>query len=157
MLQRTIAVGHNLVPGSLSFDETRNTAWAATTNGGIVSVRLLDRRIELLGSGYRRPVAVIPGHDGLTVCVVERSGRVWRARRDQASRTFAQLVTDLPGRALAARRHPDSARILVLMATAGDTAMSSIDLDDGTTTVIASGLTDAVTFTVDKGRRSGSF
>jgi hypothetical protein len=153
MLQSTVAVGHNLVPGSLSFDETGNTAWAATTNGSIVTVRLLDRRIELLGSGYRRPVAVIPGHDGLTVSVVERSGRVWRARRDQASRAFAQLVTDLPGRALAARRHPDAARILVLTATAGDTEMSSINLNDGTTTTIASGLTHAVTFTVDTGRR----
>lgn len=115
------------------------------------NVRFLDRRIELLGSGYRRPVAVIPGHDGLTVSIVERSGRVWRARRDQASRTFAQLVTDLPGRPLAARRHSDAARILVLTSTASDTAMSSIDMNDGTITDIAGGLTDAVTFTVDKG------
>src|SRR5690242_17590046 len=114
MLQRVITVGHNLVAESAAFDETGNMVWAATTNGALVTVRLLDQRIQVIGSGYRRPIGVIPGHDGLTIAVVERNGRTWLARRDQASRSQAQLVVDLPGRVLAARRHLEPQQLLVL-------------------------------------------
>ena len=158
MLQRVISTGHDLVPESLAFDEARNTVWAAATNGTLVTVRLLDRRIELAGLGYRRPIGVLPGHDGLTVSVVERTGRIWLARRDQASRGSAQLIADLPGRALTARRHPDPGFVLVLttLQTVGgepDPTIFSVDLRDGNATMVASGLTGARTFVVDEPRR----
>jgi hypothetical protein len=158
MLQQVITVGHDLVAESLAFEETGNTVWAATTNGALVTVRLLDQRIALIGSGYRRPIGVIPRHDGLTVAVVERNGRTWLARRDQASRPHAQLVIDLPGRVLAARRHPDPGSLLVLttLQVQGgdpDPTVFSVDLRDGTANVVASGLTHARTFVVDEGRR----
>lgn len=114
MIQQLIPVGHALVPGSLSFDEPGNKVWAATANGAIVTVRLLDGRVKLMGFGYRRPVGVVPCYDGLTVAVVERSGRVWLSRRDHAYRSRAGLVADLPARVLAVRRHPDPGRLLVL-------------------------------------------
>src|SRR5687768_17371441 len=114
MLQRALTIGDNLIPGTLNFDEPGNAVWAATTNGRLVTVRLLDQRIKRVGAGYRRAVGVIPGHDGLTVAVVEANGRVWLASRESASRSRAQLVGDLPGRALGARRHPDPGSLLVL-------------------------------------------
>lgn len=158
MLQRVITVGHDLVAESLAFDESGNMAWAATTNGALVTARLLDQRIELIGSGYRRPVGVIPGHDGLTVAVVERNGRTWLARRDQASRSRAQLVMDLPGRVLAARRHLEPQKLLVLTTRQiadgePDPTIFSVDLADGTANVVTSGLTDARTFVVEEARR----
>jgi hypothetical protein len=158
MLQRVITVGHDLVAESLTFDETGNMVWAATTNGALVTARLLDQRITLIGSGYRRPIGVIPGHDGLTVAVVEHNGRTWLALREQASRLRAQFVTDLPGRVLAARRHLEPGRILVLTtlqvpAGGPDPTIFSVDLRDGTANIIASGLTGARAFVVDEARR----
>ena len=42
MLQHTLPVGHALAHGSLTFDEPGNSAWAATVDGELVAVRLLD-------------------------------------------------------------------------------------------------------------------
>ena len=158
MLRKVITVGQNLVGESLTFDAPGNKVWAATTQGALVTVRLLDQQIRQIGWGYRRPIAVIPMHDGLLVAVVERSGRTWLARRDTASRSRAQLVIDLPGRTLAARRHPDTGRLLVLttlQVEGGDPSptLFSLSLGDGTLQVVASDLTDARTFVVDEGRR----
>ena len=158
MLQRVITVGQELAAESLTFDEAGNTAWAATTSGALVTVRLLDQRVTLIGSGYRRPIGVIPGHDGLTVAVVERNGRTWLALRDQASRLRAQFVIDLPGRVLAARRHPEPGRLLVLSAVGApagspEATIFSVDLRDGTANIVADGLADARTFVVDEARR----
>ena len=77
MLRKVITVGQNLVGESLTFDAPGNRVWAATTQGALVTVRLLDQQIRQIGWGYRRPIAVIPMHDGLLVAVVERSGRTW--------------------------------------------------------------------------------
>ena len=158
MLQRVINVGRVLVAESLAFDEPGNMVWAASTNGALVTVRLLDQRIERVGAGYRRPIGIIPGHDGLTVAVVQRNGRTFLARRDLASRPRAQFVLDLPGRVLAARRHLEPGKVVVLtthQTEDGEPAPTifSVDLRDGTSTIVATELAGATTFDVDETRR----
>jgi hypothetical protein len=158
MLERVIATGVDLVPDSLHFDVPSNAVWASGSNGSVVTVRLLDQRVEQLGFGYRRPIAAVPGHDGLTVAVVERRGRVWLARRDQASRNRARMVAAVPGRVLAARRHPDPGTLLLLTTGALDGAppgptLVSCDLADGSLRTLTSELARARTFVVDEQRR----
>lgn len=158
MLQHTIPVGHALAPESLTFEEPGNAAWAATVGGELVTVRLLDGAVSQLGGGYRHPVGVVPMHDGLTVAIVERTGRIWLARRDQAARARAQLVADLPGSALAARRHPDTGKLLVLTTRRerggdADPTIFAVDSAQGTVTEVASGLRYARTFVADDARR----
>ena len=158
MLQRVIPVGNDLVPESLSFDGPGNLVWAVTLSGEIVTVRLLDRRVELVGAGYQRPVAVIRNHDGLTLAVVEQDGSTLLAARSGAARNRAAVLADLPGQALAARRHVDVGSVLVLTthhAEDGppDPTIFRVHLQDGTSTIVASGLAHARTFVVDEGRR----
>ena len=158
MLQRTIPVGHALAPESLTFEEPGNAAWAATVEGALVTVRLLDGAVSQLGGGYRHPVGVVPMHDGLTVAIVERTGRIWLARRDQAERGRAQLIADLSGSALAARRHPDAGKLLVLTTRRerggnADPTIFAVDLAQGAIAEVTHGLTHARTFVADDSRR----
>jgi hypothetical protein len=158
MIQHVIAVGHSLVPESLAFDEPGNKVWAVTTNGAIVTVRLLDQQVRLLGFGYRRPIGLVPGHDGLTIAIAERSGRVWLARRDHASRSRAQLLVDLPGRVLAVRRHPDFGRLMVLtnvavLAGEPNPTIWIVDSGTGVADMLTDGLAHARTFVVDELKR----
>jgi hypothetical protein len=158
MLQWTIPTGHAFVKGCLQFDEPSNTVWGAATSGELVTIRLLDRRAEVRGAGYDQPVAAVPNSDGLTVVIVDRSGQVWLARRDQADQAGARLVATVPSEALAAQRHPDTGLLLVL--TSGSYGIDpgpiilTVDLESGAVTTVAGGLTDAQTFVVDERLRT---
>src|SRR5713101_4787083 len=149
MLQWTIPTGHDFVEGCLHFDEPGNTVWGAATSGELVTIRLFDRRVEVPGAGYNQPVAAVPNSDGLTVVIVDRSGRVWLARRDQPDQAGARLVATVPNDALAAQRHSDTGQLLVL--TSGSNGIDpgpvilTVDLESGAVTTVAGGLTDART------------
>src|SRR5260370_25649001 len=152
MIKWTIAAGHAFDRGCLHFDEPGNTVWGAATSGELVTIRLLDRRVQVPGAGYDQPVAAVPNSDGLPVVIVDRSGRVWLARRDQAGQAAARLVATVPNDALAAQRHPDTGLLLVL--TSGSFGIDpgptivTVDLESGVVTTVASGLLDAQTFVV---------
>ncbi len=159
MLTQLIDTAHAIVPDSLIFDAPGNRVWAVSSSGSVITVRLLDERVSELGGGYLQPIAAIPMHDGLTIAVVEQDDGIWWTQREAASRDMADQVTTVPGRALAARRHPDPGRIIVLASGREDgddpgPVLLVCDLAAGTLTPLASGLTGATTFAVDDdGRR----
>src|SRR4051812_22457791 len=122
MLRTTITTGRAVVPGSLSFCAARNAVWATTAAGDVIAVRLFDRQLTTLGSGYVDPVAVTPIPDGLRMAIVESGGSVFIARRDLADRSHAKLLAEVPTGALACCAHPDAGLLLVLAAGSPDGA-----------------------------------
>lgn len=158
MLIRTISTGKALVPGSLTFDEAGNALWAATPGGAVVTVRLLDERVDELGSGYIDPVAALPLVDGLSLLVVEADGTLLLARRDAADRAQARQLAVVSGGALAARLHPDPGWAVVLSvgSAGGDPELVICELDAGALTAVVSGLAGATTLSVDDGLRQAT-
>jgi hypothetical protein len=92
IFERLVPTGRDIAPDSLCFDVPGNALWAATTDGAIIAVRLLDGEVREVGAGYANPVAALPSADGLTVAVVERAGGITLARRDDASRDRASAL-----------------------------------------------------------------
>lgn len=160
MLQRTIPTGQVLALNSLSFESAGNAVWAVTSAGDVVTVRLLDERVDVLGSGYLDPVAVVPLADGLRVAVAEATGALWLTRRDAADRAQARALASVPGGAIAAHRHPDPNLLLVLAAGSldGDPTpqLVTCSLETGDLTVVSSDLEGARTFVVDPALRQAA-
>lgn len=158
MFQRSIAVGQPVMPGTLAFEPAKNAVWAATPGGDILTVRLSDARVTVVGSGFVAPLAVVPLADALRVLVVEADGTVLVGGSTTLTRAAARLVAHLPGGALAAQAHPDPGQVLVLIGGSVDAdpgpQLLSCSVADGTTAVIASGLQGATSFVADQDGRT---
>jgi hypothetical protein len=158
MLLTTVPTGHPMVPDSLSFESAGNSVWAVTTDGAVVTVRLLDQRVDVAGTGYVDPVAVVPLADGVRVAVVEGDGTVWVAQRSAADRAQAWQLAQVPGGALGAARHPERDRLLILAADAIDSQpgpqLVTCRLPDGQLEVIVADLADAQALVVDDDGRA---
>src|SRR4051812_37317648 len=157
MLRTTITAGQAVVPGSLSFCAPRNAVWATTAVGDVIAVRLFDRQLTTLGSGYVDPVAVTPIPDGLPMAIVESGGSVFIARRDSADRSHAKLLAEVPNGGLACCNHPDRGLLLVLAAASPDGTAAplllSCDLATGELVTVASGLEGATAIVADAAQR----
>lgn len=153
MLRRQVPTGRVFVADSPIFDPASNAVWGVTPAGEVVTVRLLDGRVDVLGSGYTDPVAAVPIADGLTVAVVEAGGSVRVARRDGADHPSARLLVTLAGRALAASRHADPNLLLVLTEASIDGApapqLVTCRLDTGDLAVVAADLAGARALSLD--------
>lgn len=88
-------IGERIAPGCLAFDEPRNTLWFATNAGEIRTLRLMDGREVLAGSGYQSPMGLVLDASGLGLTVVEAAGLVWDAARGNANRSAALQKADL--------------------------------------------------------------
>src|SRR5690349_14283464 len=127
-------------PVALHFDEPGNTLWYPTAAGEVHTVRFSDRRTRLRGSGFTQPVAAVPLHDGLGVAVVEASGRVFVAHRDDVSPAASAEVVTVAGPVLAAHRHPDLNRLLVLTPS----LLVAVDLDTASVDVVSTEVFGAI-------------
>src|SRR6185295_1630736 len=103
MKRYSLPITHLVANGCVEFADTENSVWFATASGGIVTYRLMDGRVTVRGSGYVSPVAVLPAPDGLSVLIAERSGLVFSAARDGASRGEAAVIATLDNEIIAAR------------------------------------------------------
>ena len=149
MKHHSLPVGYFIGNGCAEFADTENSVWFGTTSGEIVTYRLMDRRITVRGSGYVSPVAVLPAPDGLSVLIAERSGLVFSAARDGASRGEAAVIATLENEIAAARLHPERGSLLII--EAGENArLLRVQLADGSTELIADGFTNPVSFVVDE-------
>lgn len=157
MLRTSVPTGHDIVPDSLTFHASANEVWAVTPVGEIVAVRLLDRRVRTVGTGYVDPVAAVPLADSLRLVVVEADGTVLVAHRDLADRASAGMLTSVPGGAVAAASDHSSEAVLIICAGSVDgdpgPQLVSCSASDGSLTVLASGLTGAKAMTVDPEQR----
>ncbi len=157
MLRTSVPTGHDIVPDSLTFHASANEVWAVTPVGEIVAVRLLDRRVRTVGTGYVDPVAAVPLADSLRLVVVEADGTVLVAHRDLADRASAGMLTSVPGGAVAAASDHSSEAVLIICAGSVDgdpgPQLVSCSASDGSFTVLASGLTGAKAMTVDPEQR----
>ena len=98
MYRRTISTNTALVPDSLRLVESRNSVYAATTDGRLIAIRLFDGALVELGAGYVSPVGVVPLTDGLRLAVAESEGAVLVVARDAADRNHARLLAQLSSR-----------------------------------------------------------
>lgn len=153
MLQHTIHTSQELVPDSLSFSEARNAIWAVTADGRLVAIRLFDKQLRQVGSGYVDPVGVVPLPDGLRLAVAEQGGSVLVVRRDAANRADARELADVPGAVLGIREHVEPGLLLILADDSGPQLLSC-DVDSGALSVVAGDLEDARSFVVDDGERT---
>ena len=154
MFRRQLPTGHTFIPDSLIFDPAGNAVWGVTATGEVITARLLDGHVDVVGSDYQAPVAAVPVADGLTVAVVESDGSVRVARRDVADRTSSRQAATLPGTALAARRHGDPYLLLLLIDASVDGSAApqlvTCSLETGALGVVAAGLTGAHALSVDE-------
>ena len=88
-------VSDQIATGCLAFDEPSNTLWFATNSGEIRTLRLMDGREVLAGSGYQSPVGLVLEANGLGLTVVEAAGLIWDAARRDANRSAALQKVDL--------------------------------------------------------------
>ena len=148
IVRTSIPFAHSLSWGCVEFNELSNSLWLGTEAGEIISLRLLDRRVTVLGSGYLEPVAVMPAVDGLGVFIAERAGLVMSALRGSAGRAHAAVIADLARPLAGARLSADGASAVVM--EAGTPArLLRVDLSTGADQVLAEGLTDPVAFVID--------
>jgi hypothetical protein len=138
MRVHSIPLAFSVATGCCEFSEPDNSVWMGSTGGDIITCRLLDQRIAVLGSGYADPVAVLPATDGLRVFVIESTGSVLSTSRTSADRGSATVLADL-GRPLAsARLHPDGGLLVLASGDAAD--LLQIDANTGAVLTLASGL-----------------
>jgi hypothetical protein len=134
------------VAASGGFDLARNSIWLAGTDGRCAAFRVYDRSIQVEGSGYTDPIAVVPLADGLQVAVVQRDGVVWAADRQRPDQRHARLIWTSPDGAVAATSGPDG-HLLVLTDAA---AVVSLDPGTGTVEVVVADAGEAVALAVDE-------
>ena len=147
MTRRSIPFAQSVASGCVVFSEPDNSLWMGTEAGEVVTCRLLDGRMTVLGGGYLQPAAVLPMTDGLGVLVVERAGRLLVAHRDSAGEVNSEVVADLARPLAAARLHPDGG--LALVVEAGDSArLLRVDLSNGVVEVLAEALEDPAALAV---------
>lgn len=158
MYRRTISTGVALVPDSLRFIESRNSVYAAASDGRLVAVRLFDGRLVDLGAGYTGPVGVVSLTDGVRLAVAESSGAILVVARDTADRQHARLLAQLPAPVLGLDEHPNSGSLLVLSDASPDgqllPRLLQCDLQTGDISVVAADLDGARSLVVDTDRRS---
>ncbi|MBK8907336.1 MAG: hypothetical protein IPM60_05375 [Rhodospirillales bacterium] len=135
-MHQPISLARTAAQGCVRFRDNDNALWLGATDGSILSVRLLDRRILTHGQGYQNPVAVLPADDGLSLYVVEAAGAILQAPRQTTSRAAATLITDLGRPLVAADLAADGNAALVLEAGA-DARLLTVDLATGGVTVVA--------------------
>ncbi|HJT58574.1 MAG TPA: hypothetical protein VJ761_18850 [Ktedonobacteraceae bacterium] len=152
MPHKSIPLAHLVSPGCVAFLEPDNALWLGTEAGEIISLRLLDGRVTVLGGGYLQPVAALPLSNGLGVLVVERSGRLLIASRDAVDAANSVIVADLARPLAAACLHPDGQLALVL--EAGNTSqLLQIDLATGAAQAFAEELADPTALTIAEATR----
>lgn len=157
MYRRTISTGAALVPDSLRFVESRNSVYAATTDGRLVAIRLFDGKLVELGAGYVSPVAIVSLTDGLRLAVAEAGGAILVVGRDRADRHHARLLTQLLSPVLGLDEHPDSGSLLVLSGGLSDGELPRLlqcDLKTGNTSIVTADIYGARSLVVDHDRRS---
>jgi hypothetical protein len=111
-------IGQQVASGCLVFDEPSNTLWYATNSGEIRTLRLMDGRELLVGSGYQSPVGLVLDANGLGLTVVEGAGRVWDATRHDANRALARQISDL-GESLIGSVPMLNSKEIAILTTAG--------------------------------------
>src|SRR5688572_11134414 len=136
-------------PVGIHFDEPTNTVWYTTADGEVHTLRLMDRRSAMRGDGYTAPVAAVPMHDGLGVAVVERAGRVLVAARPNAGLANAEIAVTVAGPVLAAHRHPDFGRLILLTTD----VLLDVDTTAGVVDVISTDVSGGLDFAVDTTKR----
>jgi M6 family metalloprotease-like protein len=116
MAGRSFPISGQIATGCLAFDEPSNTLWFATEAGEIRTLRLMDGREVLAGSGYRSPVGLVLDANGLGLIVVEAAGLVWDAARRDANRTSALQKANLGDAIASSAPMPNATEIAILTA-----------------------------------------
>jgi hypothetical protein len=109
-------ISEQIATNCLAFDEPSNTLWFATNTGEIRTLRLMDGREVLAGSGYQSPVGLVLDSNGLGLTVVEAAGLVWDVARANATRTSALQKADLGQALVGAAPRLDLAEVTILTA-----------------------------------------
>jgi hypothetical protein len=99
----TIPLGAAPSVGPAMFRDADTAVFIATTDGAVLSCRLLDGAVRKHGSGHTAPIAALPAPDGLGIYVVEAAGRILEVYREEADAAQAVLVADLQQTVIAAR------------------------------------------------------
>jgi hypothetical protein len=135
----TIPLGAAPSVGPAMFRDADTAVFIATTDGAVLSCRLLDGAVRKHGSGHTAPIAALPAPDGLGIYVVEAAGRILEVYREEADAAQAVLVADLQQTVIAARLDARGAALFAVGEGDGG-SLHRVDLASGSASQLAANL-----------------